>query len=189
MNAGITLNKKVADSSDCYRSKVLRSWTEWNFDEKIGDFRTFHIFSFLTKILKTSELIGIHTTPGLSMSNPWKFGKLWVKTSSVVKFWTREVIKKTPCITCNSIALQFNHYSLMRNGVERLREIQINGLSHTSVVADFFQCTVDWIYHNILGSWSLWYPRFFTIAFFENTCCYIFLQRPFVEFGNRSYSC
>ena len=58
----------------------------------------FRIFSFLTKILNTSELIDIHTTPALSVSNPWKFGKLRVKTFDAIEFQTPEVIKKTPCI-------------------------------------------------------------------------------------------
>eukprot|EP00493_Phyllostaurus_siculus_P001582 UN01590 len=37
---------------------------------KIGHFRTFHIFSLLTKIVKTSETIDIHTIPALSLNNP-----------------------------------------------------------------------------------------------------------------------
>ena len=78
--------KKIADSSDCYRSKVLRSWSKAKFWWKIGHFRTFHIFSFLTKIVKTSEPIDIHTTPALSLNNPWESRKLCVKNCEAKTF-------------------------------------------------------------------------------------------------------
>ena len=74
--------------------------TEIAWFSRIWKCSMFRIFSFLTKILKTSELIDIHTTPALSVSNPWKPGKLRVKTFDAIEFQTPEVIKKTPvCYT------------------------------------------------------------------------------------------